>query len=127
MHELRSTLVDPILMNMISKDLTAASSIPLILSILSRGESYGYEIIQQVHMLSNEKIRWSDGMLYPVLHKIEKHGYATARWKEAKNGRRRKYYRITSKGKKQLIKDQEAWHLISSMLHQLWTPFDTSQ
>jgi len=66
-------------MNQLSKDLTAASSIPLILSILSQGESYVYEIIQQVNILSNGTIQWTEGMFYPVLHKMEKRGCVTSK------------------------------------------------
>jgi hypothetical protein len=55
----------------LSKDLVAASSIPLILSILQRGDSYGYAIIQQVRELSDGEMQWADGMLYPILHRLE--------------------------------------------------------
>ena len=55
----------------ISKDLVAASATPLILSILNEGESYGYAIIQRVRELSKGEMTWTDGMLYPVLHRLE--------------------------------------------------------
>ena len=51
---------------MIEKELVAASTEPLILSLLAKGESYGYELIQEIKRLSGEEIRWTDGMLYPV-------------------------------------------------------------
>lgn len=107
-------------MNTLSKDLTAASSIPLILSILSQGESYGYEIIQKVHLLSEGAVEWTDGMLYPVLHKMEKRGLVDAKWELAENGRRRKYYRLNERGKKQLQQEQAAWRIVNSMFDQLW-------
>ncbi len=113
-------------MNPLSKDLTAASSIPLVLSILSKGESYGYDIIQQVHLLSEGTIKWTDGMLYPLLHKMEKRGFINSEWKAAENGRRRKYYRITNKGKKQLASDQAAWNFVTSIFDQLWKPAKNS-
>ncbi len=113
-------------MSPLSKDLTAASSIPLILSILNRGESYGYEIINLVHLLSDGAIQWTDGMLYPVLHKMEQRGYVTSEWKKADTGRKRKYYRITPKGKKQLVKDRAAWSLIISIFNKVWDPTKTS-
>ena len=56
---------------MLSKELVAASAEPLILSLLSKGESYGYAIIQEVRKLSEDQIQWTDGMLYPVLHRLE--------------------------------------------------------
>ena len=107
-------------MSRISKDLTAASSIPLILSILKQGENYGYEIIQKVHLLSDGAVRWTDGMLYPVLHKMERRGLVTAVWKLAENGRKRKYYRISTQGLKQLKEEQAAWNLVNSIFDRLW-------
>ena len=76
---------------MISKDLTAASSSALILSILAGGDNYGYQIIQSVRELSEEKIEWTDGMLYPVLHRMEARALIASYWKSASSGRRRKY------------------------------------
>ncbi|MGA2865612.1 MAG: hypothetical protein ABSF95_14160 [Verrucomicrobiota bacterium] len=48
--------------DMIEKELVAAPTEPLILSLLSKGESYGYELIQEVKRLSGDKIKWTDGM-----------------------------------------------------------------
>ncbi len=59
----------------IGKDLVAASATPLVLSILSEGESYGYAIIKRVDELSGGELQWTDGMLYPVLHRLERNGY----------------------------------------------------
>jgi hypothetical protein len=56
---------------MLAKELVAASTEPLILSLLSKGESYGYALIQEVKRLSTDEIEWTDGMLYPVLHRLE--------------------------------------------------------
>ena len=58
----------------VSKDLVAASATPLILSILAEGDSYGYAIIKRVRELSGGQMEWTDGMLYPVLHRLEKQG-----------------------------------------------------
>ena len=83
---------------MLTKDMVAASSKPLLLSILAEGESYGYEIIQKVRELCGGQIEWSDGMLYPVLHRLERDGLIESEWKEADTGRERKYYFISSDG-----------------------------
>src|SRR2546421_8523864 len=85
---------------MIAKELVAASTEPLILSLLSKGESYGYALIQEVKRLSAEKLQWTDGMLYPVLHRMEEEGLIQSRWGESENGRRRKYYSIKKNGKR---------------------------
>src|ERR671930_432218 len=82
----------------INKDLIAASSTPIVLAILAEGDSYGYAILQRVRELSEGRMEWTDGMLYPVLHRLERPGHVEARWEVAESDRRRKYYRITSRG-----------------------------
>jgi PadR family transcriptional regulator, regulatory protein PadR len=108
---------------MVSKELMGASAIPIVLSILEKKESYGYEIMQQVKELSNEKIVWKEGSLYPVLHKLEKNGHIKSFWKMAENGRHRKYYSINKKGRKLLFDEMENWSLIQSILKELWSGF----
>ena len=104
---------------MVSKDLVAASSRPLVLAILHRGESYGYEIIQKVKVLSREKLMWTDGMLYPVLHRLERQGLVKSRWDRADSGRRRKYYGLTTKGRKILAMDMAEWEAVHTALASL--------
>ncbi len=106
---------------MISKDLVAASARPLILSILDQeGESYGYAILQKVRELSKEKITWTDGMLYPVLHRLEREELITAMWKEAESGRERKYYRLTASGRNALKEERQQWLTVHNSLARLW-------
>ncbi len=102
------------------KELVAASSRPMVLSILSGGESYGYEILQQVVALSRGQVEWSDGMLYPVLHRLERDGLVAARWETADSGRQRKYYRLTARGKKRLQEDRSSWLAVHRALTQAW-------
>jgi DNA-binding PadR family transcriptional regulator len=105
---------------MITRELVAASTEPLILSLLSRGESYGYALIQEVKRMSGEKIEWTDGMLYPVLHRMEREGWIGSRWGEAENGRKRKYYSLKKDGKKALKDQREQWAAVSGVFKQLW-------
>lgn len=105
---------------MISKSLVAASSKPLILTILSRGESYGYEIIQNVEELSGGVLEWSDGMLYPVLYKLEKDGLAQSRWEVEESARPRKYYSLTPKGREALIEEKQQWLEVNRVLLSVW-------
>ena len=56
----------------INKDLMAASSTPIVLAILAEGDSYGYAILKRVAQLSGGHLQWTDGMLYPVLHRLER-------------------------------------------------------
>src|SRR5450432_4055354 len=105
---------------MLTKDLVAASSKPLLLSILAGGESYGYEIIQRVRELSGGQIEWSDGMLYPVLHRLERDGLIDSEWKEADTGRQRKYYFISTDGRKVLKAERQQWLTVHNTLGKLW-------
>ena len=103
----------------LSKDLVAASAIPLILAILARGDSYGYAIIQQVRELSGGEMEWADGMLYPILHRLETRRLVESFWGEAENGRKRKYYRLRGAGALELATLRAQWDKLYAMLHHL--------
>jgi DNA-binding PadR family transcriptional regulator len=104
----------------INKDLIAASSTPMVLAILAEADSYGYAIIQRVRDLSGGRLTWTDGMLYPVLHRLERLGHVEARWEVASSGRRRKYYRITPRGRKQLAEERMQWQAVNAALRDVW-------
>ena len=104
----------------VSKELVAASSRPMVLSILAGGESYGYEILKHVKLLSGGKLEWSDGMLYPVLHRLERDGLIAGRWEVTEEGRRRKYYSLTKRGRGQLTIDRENWRTVHGTLELSW-------
>jgi DNA-binding PadR family transcriptional regulator len=104
----------------IPKELVAASTEPLILALLSNGESYGYAIIQEIKKLSREEIQWTDGMLYPVLHRMEDNGLIEARWGKSENGRKRRYYSIKRDGRTALKEQREQWLKVHDVLVQLW-------
>ena len=102
-----------------SKDFIAASATPLVLSILSHGDSYGYEIIRKVRELSDGEMQWADGMLYPILHRLEKKGFVESYWGAAANGRKRKYYRLQKVGSQELKEQRRIWTNLNSMLRTL--------
>ncbi len=105
----------------ISKNLTAASTKPIILGILKQGNSYGYLIIKKIKELSDGKMKYSDGMLYPVLHRLEKEGLIISNWvMEDDSVRPRKYYQITELGKQELTQEQVQWSQVNSVLDALW-------
>src|SRR5437764_9842127 len=104
----------------INKDLIAASSTPLVLAILTEEDSYGYAILQRVRELSGGRLEWTDGMLYPVLHRLERLGHVEARWEVAPTGRRRKYYRITDRGRTQLAEERRQWEAVDATLQGIW-------
>lgn len=104
----------------IGKDLVAASATPLVLAILSEGESYGYAIIKRVGELSGGELQWTDGMLYPLLHRLERNAFVKAVWGTSETGRKRKYYRLTNEGKKQLAEQRQQWKLVDTTLRGIW-------
>ena len=105
----------------ISKDLVAASATPLVLAILAEGDSYGYAILKRVRELSGGALEWTDGMLYPVLHRLERSALIEARWAKAESGRRRKYYRITDAGRGQLADERRQWQTVDKTLGKIWS------
>jgi PadR family transcriptional regulator, regulatory protein PadR len=105
----------------INKDLVAASSTPLVLAILAEGDSYGYAILQRVRELSGGELEWTDGMLYPVLHRLERSGLIESRWEQADSGRRRKYYRVTEAGVEQLADERRQWQTVDQALQKIWS------
>ncbi len=107
----------------INKDLTAASSSPIVLSILAEGDSYGYAIIKRVREVSGGRLEWTDGMLYPVLHRLERLGDVEARWEITEAGRRRKYYRLTPRGRAHLAAERRQWEAVESTLRGMWGAF----
>ena len=104
----------------INKDLIAASSTPIVLAILAEEDSYGYAILKRVRELSEGRMEWTDGMLYPVLHRLERFGHIEARWEVAESGRRRKYYRITPGGRAQLAEERRQWQAVDATLRGIW-------
>lgn len=107
----------------IDKDLVAASATPLVLALLAQGESYGYEILKQVRELSDGELEWTDGMLYPLLHRLRRLGYVTTEWRTPPEGRRRKYYSITDEGRAALAEQQRQWVTVTRALEDVWRGF----
>lgn len=105
----------------INKDLVAASATPLVLAILAESDSYGYAILKRVSELSGGRLAWSDGMLYPVLHRLERLGYIAGEWQKSESGRRRKYYRITPRGREQLAAERRQWQAVDAALRNIWS------
>ncbi|HWQ90614.1 MAG TPA: helix-turn-helix transcriptional regulator [Clostridia bacterium] len=105
---------------MLTKELVAASTVPLVLSILTEGENYGYAIIQRVRELSGGRIEWTEGMLYPVLHWMQDQGLIASEWKQAETGRKRKYYKLCKQGKVALATEKAQWLTVHETLTKLW-------
>ena len=104
----------------VDKDLIAASATPLVLAILAEGESYGYAILKRVRELSAGELEWTDGMLYPILHRLDRLGYVTTEWRTPPEGRRRKYYALTDDGRAALAEQQQQWLAVTRALNDVW-------
>ena len=104
----------------LGKDLVAASATPLVLAILAEQDSYGYAILKRVRELSDGHLQWTDGMLYPVLHRLERLGLVAAKWAASETSRRRKYYRITRKGRAELAAQREQGQVVDNTLRGIW-------
>ncbi|MEV4414665.1 PadR family transcriptional regulator [Catellatospora sp. NPDC049609] len=104
----------------ITKDLVAASATPLVLGILAEGESYGYAILKQVNELSGGQLEWTDGLLYPLLHRLERLGHVESAWQTPESGRKRKYYRITDLGRAELAEQRAQWTAVVETLRGVW-------
>ena len=111
----------------IGKDLVAASATPLVLAILSEGESYGYAIIKRVSELSGGELEWTDGMLYPLLHRLERKGYVKAFWGKSETGRKRKYYRLTGAGEEQLASQRRQWRVVDAQNKEVIVTLENAQ
>jgi PadR family transcriptional regulator, regulatory protein PadR len=104
----------------IDKDLVAASATPLVLAILDEAESYGYAILKRVREVSGGDLEWTDGMLYPLLHRLDRLGYVTTEWRKSPEGRRRKYYAITEAGRAALADQRRQWLAVTKALNDIW-------
>jgi len=104
----------------VTKDLVAASATPMVLGILAEGESYGYAILRRINELSGGQLDWTEGLLYPLLHRLERLGYVEATWQAVAGERRRKYYRITSAGLDELGEQRRQWDTVVDTLKEIW-------
>ena len=90
------------------------STAMLVLSLLRGEEMYGYQIIEELERRSESVFRLKEGTLYPLLHSMEKEGLVTGREGQSPAGRTRRYYRITSSGRRELEERERAWHVYAS-------------
>ncbi|HEY7225155.1 MAG TPA: helix-turn-helix transcriptional regulator [Micromonosporaceae bacterium] len=104
----------------VGKDLVAASATPMVLGILADGESYGYAILKRINELSGGALQWTEGLLYPLLHRLERLGFVESSWQDVAGERRRKYYRITDHGLSELAQQRQQWQTVVDALKEIW-------
>ena len=104
----------------VAKDLVAASAVPMVLGILAEEASYGYAILKRINELSGGELDWTEGLLYPLLHRLERLGHVESTWQSVTGERRRKYYRITSTGLEELAEQRRQWDTVVGALKEIW-------
>lgn len=100
----------------IDRELLKGSVSLLLLSLLSRGEMYGFEILQEASRRSANQFALKEGTLYPALHQLEKRDLIKAVWRTGENGRERKYYSLTAKGKKAARSYERQWQHLTGVV-----------
>lgn len=98
----------------VDKSLVSGSTTMLILKLLSNEDMYGYQMIEQLELRSQNVFTLKAGTLYPLLHKLEQQGVLNSYEKTAENQKKRKYYSITNEGKKLLAKKQNEWSIYTN-------------
>lgn len=102
-----------------NKDMMKGTTVTLVLKIVSGRDCYGYDIIKRVKELSDETFALKEGTLYPILHTLEKDKLIDSYWSEAEGQRKRKYYKITKKGRAALDEKQKEWETFRTAVDQL--------
>jgi len=100
-------------------ELLKGSTSIILLSLLSEKEMYGYEIADKVQDISEGYLSYKEGTLYPALKRLELTGLVESYWQKSSEGPRRKYYRITSVGKKALADQKEEWNIFQKVMHRI--------
>jgi transcriptional regulator len=85
----------------------------LVLQTLTRGAMHGYAIVEFIQQSSDDVLRVEEGALYPALHRLELRGMLASEWGVSENNRRAKYYRLTARGRKQLVDETASWNRLS--------------
>lgn len=102
----------------LNKELLKGSTELLVLSVIENENMYGYQMIKELKMKSENVFEFQEGTLYPILHKLEEKRWISSYWDEVV-GKKRKYYAITTEGKKQLDAKKEEWKTFSTKVNQV--------
>lgn len=98
----------------LDRNLLGGSTVLLLLSLLHRKDMYGYEMIRELEVLSENVFSFQEGTLYPVLHRMENSDLVKSYQKVAENGKKRKYYTITPQGARRLAQERDQWSVFSA-------------
>lgn len=91
----------------------------LVLNLLNTGDMYGYQMIKELEKKSDNTFTLKEGTLYPILHELHSRGMIEAYWEDTKSTRKRKYYSITTNGRKLLAEKQKEWQIYSRTINKI--------
>ena len=100
----------------LERELMRGAGPTAVLKLLAGGEKYGYELVEALSRESGGVLAMGQSTLYPLLYNLEAKGLIQPEWREADNGRERKYYQLTPKGRKRLATDSEQWKALASAM-----------
>lgn len=104
------------------QDLIKGNIDTLLLSLASQQQMYGYQIMQELEGRSQGYFRFKEGTLYPALHRLEKTGLLQGQWQTLTNGRQRRYYSITEKGRRVLVEQTAQWKDFFAAMNLIFQP-----
>lgn len=95
----------------------------LILRTLLYGDAHGHQIGKHIQATTNDFLQMQHGSLYPALHRLERRGWVTSKWETAPDRNREfKYYRLTEKGRKQLLAEESQWKRMTEAVARVMWP-----
>lgn len=103
----------------LERELMRGAGPTAVLKLLSRRAMYGYELVEALAEKSDGVLAMGQSTLYPMLYNLEAKGLIEADWRDADNGRQRKYYALTGNGKSKLKADEKAWTKLTQALGDL--------
>jgi PadR family transcriptional regulator PadR len=103
----------------IERELMRGAGPAAVMRLLESGEKYGYELVKLLERQSDGVLAMGQSTLYPLLYNLEAKGLIASRTVNAENGRPRKYYHLTGKGKSQLNRDRKQWEALSLAMGKL--------
>ena len=104
------------------RDLIKGSSNSLLLCLIEQQPTYGYQIVKELEARSQGYFKFKEGTLYPALYRLEKSGFITGKWQMLPNGRQRRYYHITDKGRSKLAVEKVQWRDFLTAVNLIFEP-----
>ena len=106
----------------VRQDLIKGNIDTLLLSLVSQQPMYGYQVMKELEGRSQGYFKFKEGTLYPALHRLEKTGLLQGKWQTLSNGRQRRYYSITEKGRRILVEQTAQWQDFFAAMNLIFQP-----